>query len=251
VRYELRALSVGEILGTAFQLLRDNALLLVAIAFTLTLPAQAITHFFQYRLAGTQGAVVTAVLSGALVLLVVTPFVSAAITHAIGSRYLGHPVTYTQSYRVAFELFGRLLATALLGTGAILLGGLLFVLPGVYLILAFMLVYQVVTLERVYAVDALKRSRELTRGNLLRVAGVYLVGLVISSALQFLVTLALYSVPLLAALAIALVGAVVTAYLASAYVVLYFDLRCRKEGFDQSYLASSVEGGESDRVAAG
>jgi len=225
--------------------------LLMGIGFAMTLPLQVISYFLERSSSDPNAPVVAAIATFVLFALLVTPVVNAAITHAIGSVCLGYPVSFGESFQVGIQLFVKLIGTAILSTLAIAVGLLLFVIPGIYLMFALMLVYQVIVLERIAGVAALKRSRELTQGNLLRVFGVYVVGLLISVVLSAGVTLALTAVPALAHFGNAVVQAAMTAFLSAAYVLLYFDLRCRKEAFDIEHLTRIVEGGESGAVAPG
>ena len=48
-------------------------------------------------------------------------------------------------------------------------------------------------------------------------------------------------IPVLGIVGMAVVQAALTAYVSAAFIVLYFDIRCRKEAFDLQYLAQIIE----------
>lgn len=70
-----------------------------------------------------------------------------------------------------FAYFGLSVLTSIL----IVLGLLLFIVPGVYIALALSIVLLPMIFEDTRVTDSMKRSVDLTRGNLLRILGVYLI----------------------------------------------------------------------------
>jgi len=249
--YEIRAMSLGEVLDTAFRLVRNHFVLLLGIAFVLALPQQAFQAYVGAVQATPTPQAGAGILGFVLFFVIVSPIVSAAITHAIGEIYLGSPVTVGAAYKVGFQLFFKLVGTAILMMILVAIGLLLLVIPGLYLMLAFMLTYQVIVMERVAGLAALKRSRELAKQNLLRILAIYVVTVVIMAVLGGVVALVLAPLPVLAAVGNALVQAAISAYMSAAFVVLYFDIRCRKEAFDLEHLASVVEDQPPAAAAAG
>jgi hypothetical protein len=252
MRYEIRAMSFGEILDTGWRLLRNHFALLVGIGAVLYLPLAILGKVFESSLeAATPDQVGQAALMGGvlfLIAVVLSPIVSAAVTHALGEVFLGRRASVGGSLRVATSILLPLMGTFLLYALAVMGGFLLLVIPGVYLMLCFMLVNQVVVIERVFGTRALRRSRELLSGNLGRAAGVMFVSLVIWTVLQTGVDLALSALPWVQPIASALVQAAGFAFYSAVGVLLYVDLRCRKEAFDLEHLSRLVS--EAGRPAA-
>ena len=186
--------------------------------------------------------VALSLLSLSLFLLFASPIVSAASTHAISELYLGRSVDIRAAFRVGFKLFFKLVGTSFLMMLIVILGLLLLILPGLYLAFAYMLVYQVVVIEGRSGMRALNRSRELAKQNLLRILGIYVVALLLSLVLSSVVGLVLGGIPVVGVVANGIVQAVFTAYWSACFVLLYFDIRCRKEAFDLEHLANVVEG---------
>ncbi len=263
--YEIRAMSFGEILDTGFRLIRDHAFVLIGMACLIHVP-QAVVDTAQGILVAASGAanpaaVAASVLSLILLLLAIS-VVPCAITFAVGEIYLGRPVSIGQSARyvssILLPLSGTMLLWGLILAGGFLLLGLPWVLGrlvwvplGVLLfpvmvvvyvriLLRLMFVWQVAVLERVFGTAALRRSRELLSGNLLRAVGIMVVGVLITLPLQWGVRLMLAFAPAATPLVSAVPLAVAMAFTSAVNVVFYFDVRCRKEAFDLDHLGGLV-----------
>ena len=78
--------------------------------------------------------------------------------------YEGERIGFRQAYRAVFARLPTLLLTAFLSTGAVVLGLVALVVPGIYIALGFSLAYMVVMAEGATAVRALKRSWALVDG---------------------------------------------------------------------------------------
>jgi uncharacterized membrane protein len=126
---------------------------------------------------------------------------------------------------------------------AVFAGLMLLILPGLYVYFALLLVYQIVVIERVYALDAMKRSQELMAGSLWRGVGLMLVVGIVTTVVTLAVSMTLGLLPMAGPIANALVSAVTMAFQSAVLLVLYFDLRCRHEAFDLEHLARAVESG--------
>jgi hypothetical protein len=247
VAYEIRAMSFAEILDTGFRLVRDHFLLLVGCGIWLYVPLALVTAWVSGSIesaAQSPEEVLTALatsLALVLPLALLSPIVTAAITHAIGEVYLGREATVAGSMRFAFGILAPLLGTILLWTLAIAVGLVLFVFPGVYLMMAFLVVNQVMVIERRFGLRALQRSRELMIGHMLRGLGVLLVSGLLVGVLQGGLELVLTPLPWIQPLGSALGQAVGISFSSAVTVLLYFDIRCRNEAFDLEHLSQLVE----------
>lgn len=246
MRYEIRAMSFGEILDTGFQLLRNHFGLLVGLSLVLYAPVALLSLLLAASAQSGEAPSVPIALFGmlplGLTILIVAPIVSAANTYAIGRLYLGEAVGFGDAWRTAVELMLPLVGTSLLSMLAIGVGLVLLIVPGIYLILAFILLWQVMVLERVFGVTALRRSHELMKGNKARALGVLFVSGVVVAVLSTALQLVFTFVPLLGPVASAAAQALGNVYTSAISVVLYFDIRCRKEAFDLDHLARLVQG---------
>jgi hypothetical protein len=148
----------------------------------------------------------------------VTEYVRA-VRETGGSRSIGEMFSAIQ------PRFYALLGIGLLAGAGIVVGLILFVIPGLYLLTMWALVIPVLLIERGPAMDSFSRSMALVRGNGFRVFGVFVVILLINGVLGQLVT-AIGGNSFAALLALALAVSVVVAPLQGlAAAIMYFDLR--------------------------
>ena len=252
MQYEIRAMSWAEILDTSFRILRNHFGLLVGIAASVYVPmaiaGMGLAGLFE-RGPGEQSLVVLAGVILAIALLVTTAatLVFAATTWAIAELYCGRTVTWQQALARSQRHFARLLGTTILSSILALLGFVL-VLPGIYLVLSWVVLWPVMLIEGRFGTRALGRSRDLMRGNLLRALGLLLVVWLVSGVLSTGLALPVAAFPMLQSVVSGAVNAVTSVYGAAVAVVLYFDVRCRKEAFDLAHLAELVAAAPESRV---
>jgi hypothetical protein len=255
--YEIRAMSFAEIMDTGFRIVRQNFGLIIGIAASLYVPVAILGALVAPEPVPGVGPWTGAGLAGRLGFLIglglyaviVSPIVSAAITFAIGEIYVGRSATVGQSLRVGASMLLPIAGTSILVGIAVMMGMVLLVIPGVYLFLCFLLVWQVMVLERRYGFAAMGRSRELMRGSLLRGLGITLAGAIIVSVVGGAIGLVAGQVPVLGPIGQGVARAAGVAYTSAVAVVLYFDIRCRKEAFDLEHLARLVAGPEGSAQA--
>ena len=249
MNYEIRAMSFAEIMDVGFRIVSRHFGLIVGISAALYVPTAILgTLVTPHAIPGADPW--TSISAGRLGLviglglyaIIVSPIVSAAITFAIGEIYLGRNASIGQSLRVGASMLIPIVGTSILVGLCVILGFVLLVIPGVYLLLAFLLVWQVMVLEQRYGVAAMGRSRELMRGNLFRGLGIILAGAIIVSVVGSAIGLVVGHVPLIGPIGEGVARAAGAAYTSAVAVVLYFDIRCRKEAFDLEHLARLVAG---------
>jgi hypothetical protein len=253
MRYEIRALSLVEILDTAFRLLRNHFALLVGISATVSVPAYVLGAAVGRLLdQGPAERSLPTMLVGSLgVVLILTTawtIITAAITYACAELYCGRTPSWRAALARGQRSFVPLVGTTLLSGVLVTIGLLLLLAPGIYLTLSWVILWPVMVTERCFGMRALRRSRELMRGHLLRALGLLIVVGLISNVLSASLTLPFLGLPRLQMLASGVVSAVTTAYGAAATVLLYFDVRSRKEAFDLTHLAEIVGGGAEREV---
>ncbi len=240
--YQIRAMSFLELLDTAFRLLIDHFVLLVGITAAVSVPVAVLNELASpgpgWFAWSSLGALV-------LVSLLLVPLAPAALTHAIGETYLGRPTSIGRSFRAALRVVVPLTGTMLLVYLGVMVACLALIIPGIYLMLAWILTYPIVILENLSGMRAIRRSRELMRGNIWRALGILALGWVIVAVLDVVLEL----VPVPEAIANGLAQSIGVTYSSVVIVLLYFDARCRKEAFDLEHLARLVERGATDAAA--
>jgi hypothetical protein len=269
---QLRPLGIGEILDVGIKIYSRNWLTLWKIVVFVVLPAQILVNVvvvssvpsgvsvssgnpFGPSLSGPilthHQIVVLAVgqIAGVVINFVAGRFAQAGCFRAVADAYLGEEVGWRSSLRFALGRLPAIVWLSVLSGVLVLLGAILFVLPGIYLYVSFAVAVPVLLVEGAGPWRALGRSRRLVKGRWWGTLGVTLVGYLLVS----IVTLALTGVVVgiafanpsrnsvtgfvLNTLAATIASMVATPAAAAFITVLYIDLRVRKEGFDLLLLA--------------
>jgi hypothetical protein len=204
-------------------------------------------------------------------------WVAASVTRAVGDVFLDRPTSFGAAASAGLRRLLPLLLTALVYAVIAVVAGALLVAIGtagvvvplialgagaespflavagfaaVFAMLAVVYVLigtpsliltQLVVLERFHTFGAIGRAFELVSGSRLRVLGITLVaGLLVGIPLGGLSIVGAFW-PWIGAALNGLGQAVGSAFTSVAGVLLYFDLRCRKEAFDLEHLARLVD----------
>ena len=175
-----------------------------------------------------------------------------ALTKSVSESYLGNEITAGQAYRYVLPKFLSLIGAGFLVALITYLGLLLLIVPGIIFALWFALTTPAIVLENLKAVKGMSRSRILASGNLGKIFSigflVLLISWVISIPFSFvggLMSNILFSNNIMIMTFVnqlfSLAGQILIVPIgAIAYILLYYDLRIRKEGFDLQMLANSI-----------
>lgn len=254
---ELRPRRVGEILTDAFEVYRRNFLGLVSIVAVVVLPLTLLQYFLIVEvldlpelqeggrlLDATEAARVTL---GAFALgilgFVVTQLATGAATHAVVSAVAGQETDFGVSYRAAFGMLGSLLLATLLIGLAVAGGFILLIIPGLIVLVRLIATIPAVVVERATGGSALGRSWELVRGRSWPVFGAMLVALILVGIFTGIFTGPAGEEWFAQGLAAALASLITTPYVLSVIVLLYLDLRVRKEQLDHTTLRHELAEG--------
>ncbi len=263
----LRPLGMADILDAALRLYRQNFgpfLGITAIVFVPVAILQTVGAFFMGQSMGPNGEgsevqmgaliVFGVFMAGSvLVYLLAMPVCQGALSIAVARRYLGQPVTVADAYQMISDRWATLLAGVMIVGLMTAVGTLLCLIPGIFLGTLFMFVTPVIAVERAPLMEALRRSRDLVTGHWWRCFGTYLL---LSMLIQLVAGAVVYPVTFLSAfllmernpgLAQALnqglsmaASTLVQPVQMIGLVLLYYDLRVRKEGFDLELLAQNL-----------
>ncbi len=268
----LRPLTLGELLDRAFQLYRSRFGLFLAIAAIAYLPLFVTQTCLLWLPKASSLKAITGAGIG-FVLALVVQWLGVAAAHAativvVSAAYLGRPMSLQEAYgRVSGMLFRVFFI--MIGSGiGILIGTVLFIVPGIILFLMWALAIPVAVLEDAGLGDSLSRSRYLTTGHRLRVVAIYLLYFFLIFALEAAI---LGPVGLMVAIkggaaahvhpgpAISVVSTilgyliqcVVTPVLTICLSLMYYDERVRKEAFDIHLMMSALDNGPAGAAAVG
>lgn len=253
---ELRPLSVGEILSTALRIYGMRFGLLVRLV-AFILPVEVLYAIASSSAASDQQDRVASFLSG--VLLVVTgQLAAAACLKAVSDTYLGAPTSWRSSVEFVARRLGSVIAVSILTAVLVGIGLVLLVVPGLYLDVVFLVATPALLIEGLRPFQALGRSRQLVTGAWWRTFGAYLLAAIFVGVVALIPTLLLVHSTgvgahttagrsVLSAVIASVTSLLTTPFMASVVVLLYYDLRVRKEGLDVAGLARGV-GIEHDLV---
>jgi hypothetical protein len=256
---------VADILVEAFQLYRAHAKPLLTICALLFVPAAvinslALSAILGPTLAFAQTAAIdpTAALAGNLSVFllqvvgmlvttfflygIIVPLTNGALTIAAADRILGGKAEWREVWMLLFRRLGKLLSAVIPGAIVVTIGFVFFFIPGLVLAVLFTFVSPVVLIEGLGGRAALERSTTLVRSDWLRVTilllsfavvrwvAMFVAGLVvphgslfISSMLRDLFTMVMLPVPVLGT------------------VLLYFDIRRKRDNFTNDNLRADLE----------
>lgn len=256
MKYELRKLSFGEVLGEAFNLYFDNFVALILIASFSNIP----TLIMQFNGVDDTGF---GRLGQIIVGLMVYSLSTALIIELVSKKYLKIPQTIGQYFntvlRFFFPLIGLILAQGvLIGTPAFVLGFIsptllvIYFFPAIYVVIGFIFAAQALVVEKIGISKSIERSFFLTKGKKLETFGFLIfIGILNYLGSQFLFKIVL---PLIRDSGMAVNTKITVWYIFAVAVpillspigsciliVVYLNLRIRKEGFGLEHLVDQFQ----------
>jgi hypothetical protein len=248
-------MTTGVLLDRAFRLYTGNFPLMLGIAATAYVPFYLIMLVIEAsiggNLPGRSGSLSMLIFQVVFMILwasIAFPIASGATTYAISERYLGNEVGIGEAMRRGLTHFWSLSIAQITATIRVMFGFLLLIVPGILWMLSYALIVPVILIEGQKAIPSLRRSRDLVKGyrgkvfcillvvNFLQVvltagvsviSGIFFSGEsagngILASALNNLLSIFLTPLGIIAA------------------ILLYYDMRIRKEGFDLEMLSRAM-----------
>lgn len=255
-----RARSATELIDATFQILRRNAAGLITLSALFTIP-NTILNAWLTRSAFVgpvfrPGAdTVTAMGSTAtgygiyfLLLLVLSAVFQTAIIIACSDAYLGREVNIADALKRALPKAFTLFLAYIAVTFLIGLGMLLFIIPGVILALMWYATPCAILFENLGIGDAMSRSSALSKDlkghvflTFLLAFLIYIVGYIILVMLAGMIGGLMPTASQMIALIVLALGlTVLMPIFPLVIVLLYYDARIRKEGYDIELMAQQV-----------
>jgi hypothetical protein len=249
-----RPLGLGEILSTTFQLYRRHWRTLLAIAAVVVVPLTLlqyllgdwvrsrgeVTSLQEVSTAtwavGTAGLV--AGLAGLLMYLVLT----GAITRAVAGEVVGEDPSVEQSYRFGFHRLGSVLLVSVLVGLATIAGFILLVIPGIYIGVRLAVSVEALVVEGRRGTQAMGRSWELVGGHWWHAFGALVVAGLLTGVVNAVITSPFGNTSwLVQAVAAAIATVITLPYGVLVGVLLYLDLRARKENLNLERLRTDLQ----------
>jgi hypothetical protein len=238
-----RPMGVGEILSAAFGLYQRHWRTLLAIAAVVVVPITLLQYLVgnQVRVQSqvtSSGVVVStpswavgvsglvAALAGLLMYLVLT----GAITRAVAAEVAGEDPGLEQSYRFGFHRLGAVLLVSVLVGLATIAGFILFIIPGIWIGVRLAVSVEALVVEGRRGTQAMGRSWELVGGHWWHAFGALVVAGLLTGVVNAVITSPFNNTGWLVQAVAAAVATVITMpYSVLVGVLLYLDLRARKE----------------------
>ena len=172
---------------------------------------------------------------------VAVPLISGAITIAVADRRVGGATGWVETWLLLLRRAGPLLTAIVPAAGLIAIGLVLWVIPGLVVAFFFALVAQVAVIEGLKGAAALRRSVDLVGADWLRIALLLAVFGALTWAARLLADLV---IPDSAVFMTQLIGDLLTLVVLPlpliAAALLYFDLRRRRDGFDDDGVRAAL-----------
>lgn len=270
---QLRPLGIGEILDVSLKIVWRNAGTLIRVVVFVVLPVQIVSALlgasvdtssndstFSFDTSSQQQQFNSSdvnALIGYAVAVVVLALISSTVSsgacfRAIASAYVGERTGWRESLAFALKRFPSLLWITFLTGLLSVIAAIAFIIPGIYLWVAFSVAVPVMMTEGVRGRKALGRSRRLVRDFWWRAFAVAILGYILSGILSGVISGLILGISAVSASSTSVAGIVLnivagtlsrvltTPFTAAFVTVLYFDLRVRKEAFDLQLLARRI-----------
>ncbi len=266
----LYPMALGDLLDSAFRLLKADLKTLLLVTAALIVPLELISAILARDLLNARGgpllfdstafsdssvtvsgAEILGIALASLGLLLVTPLIGAAVTKVVAASYLGQELTAGDALRAAVRRFPALLGAFVMIHLLEIVATLFCLLPGLVAMAFFLCATPAIMLEDLGAFKGMGRSASLVKFRFWPVLGIGvlsgLLGLLLALILRWPFTLMSTAGSSWAFIPAAL-GSIVPELLVIPFVsivatLVYYDIRIRFEGLDLQMIAQGLAGG--------
>ncbi|HEX3047169.1 MAG TPA: hypothetical protein VHY08_20615 [Bacillota bacterium] len=243
MNYELRQYSFGETIGKGFNLYFNNFISIVLVSILCQIPVAILMAGMSSDLSqGTIGA--SYFINFGLFFftsIIVSAFLSAYIIHVVSKRFLEtNPTNQDTISRSILPYVFPIIGLSIVVGLVTMLGAIFLIIPGIIIALGYSLATEVMVIEQQKIGESMKRSWSLTKGKKGHIFLICLVSGIITVCIDQPLTwmLGLLKMdPQLTIYLTYLVSAITAPFSACILVVVYFNIRIEKEGFNIEHLA--------------
>lgn len=248
-------MTTGALLDRAFRLYTSNFSLMLGITAAAYVPFYLIMLLIESGLGinlQSRGGNLTTILFQIVFMIlwasIAFPIASGAATYAISERYLGNEATIGESLRQGLSRFWTLSVAQITATVRVLFGFLLLIVPGLLWMLSYSLIVPAILVEGQKATSSLRRSTDLVKGQRGKVFLVLLVvnllQLILAGGVAMIAGMFFNAETSAGALLNSAMNNLMSIFLTPlgiiATILLYYDMRIRKEGFDLEMLSRAI-----------
>ena len=255
-----RRFEMGRVITRTFEVLGRNFVAFALLALLLGGLPNLLVGLVQMRFVDNQAMfqpeMIGGTIVGALVMLAAAFVLQASIVHATVTDLNGRRVVLGDSLKVGLRDCLPLFGLAILMGLGIMLGALLLIIPGLILTVVWSVAVPAKVVEKLGVLQAMQRSRDLTRGHRWPIFGLFVLYAIANWILSVLIVFA--SVPftplapasagaitaigsatsIVHIVASAIVATISTLISTTGGAALYFELRGSREGVGPEALAS-------------
>jgi hypothetical protein len=253
---------IGDILSAAFTLYKAGWAQFLKIVAIIAVPVTIIQYFLidQFFTASvtshvdpatgqvileTSGSGLVRAIGGSLLLglvsVVIYYVMAGALTRAAAGSVVGVPIDVDDSYRYAIARIGSILLIAVLSGLAVGVGLIFLIIPGIIIAVKLAVSIPALVVEGHRGTQAMSRSWNLTTGHFWHVLGTVLLAAIITGIVSGILTAPFGSGNWFVRAIAAAIAQVVTApYTALVSILVYLDLRARKENLSSDGLRAEL-----------
>jgi hypothetical protein len=256
---------LGEILTAAFNIYKANASQLILIVAVVVVPLSLISALFsgvvfapdKVRVTNAGGVVVfdyagrglgvvlLAGAIGALIAVLISAVLQAAILRAAAQATIGDPVDVEASYRYGLKRLWSVILVSILVGLVVAVGFILLVIPGIIFLVFLSVSIPVLIVEGRRGTEAMGRSWNLVKGNFWHAFGVIVVAALIVGIISGIIG-AIGGDNWAVRWIFTAIAQILTVPFASLVsVLLYLDLRARSESLSADTLRQELASGTS------
>lgn len=257
----MRPRTLGEILSAAFEIYKEHAAKLFLIVAVIVVPLSLLGALLGQVLAGsneetitvlgetqtisdrTFAAVVLGGLIAAIIGVIISAVLQAALMRAAALATIGDPVDVEASYRWGLKRFGSVILVGLLVGLVVGIGFILLIIPGIIFLTLLSVSIPALVIENRRGTDAMKRSWDLAKEHFWHVLGVVVVAAIITGVVSSVIGSFGGSNWFLAWIFSAIAQIITSPFAALVSVLLYLDLRARKEALTSDSLRRELASG--------
>ncbi len=226
-----RPRTIPEIIFTTTGVYARYSLLVLALAALVVVPYEVAVVLIAKSPelnASTKGSEGKLLILLGVQLLIVQPLLAAFQANALAIIGEGGRPSFTAVLRRTGPVWLNVIAAEIIAGILVAIGFVLFLIPGLYLLVRFAVVAQTAAIEGLEWPTALRRGMDLTRGNWWRVFAVLLLGGIVNATVQAIGGALVSTHVTVGSVIVGMICAVLTlSFSALLSAVLYFDLRAR------------------------
>ena len=246
-----RRLNMGQVIAQTFNVIGRNAVSILVVCFAMTLASTVLGAAVHYALLGSVTAQVQSILQSlvsGIIGLFTHAVVLGSITAIVVNDLNGRPAPFSWALSVGFRLALPVMLLDFLVLLGMFAGILLLVVPGILLLLWWMVAVPVRVIEGLPIGAAMSRSRALTKGSRWAIFGLLVCYAVLALAFQggfiladggytqYVIRVSTYDPFTVVVMVIS--GTILSAISTSGVAAIYTELRRTREGVVPGQLAA-------------